>query len=265
MNTLDPDLDLCRRFLQKQPPPGRLLLCSVTGSHLYGFPSPDSDVDIKGVYLQPTVDLLGLGRPAETHDVTETLEGVECDLTTNEAKQALLLLLAGNGNMLERILSPFQIVQTPELSELHDLAVGSLSKVSYHHYAGYFRGMQEEHKRTKPTRAKSMLYTFRVALTGIHLLNTGEVQPNLSVLADIYHKTVVKDLIQQKQLSQEHAELSKSDDEMYRKHWPGLEEMLSQSLAKSNLPAETPNKDQCNNWLVALRSKQLLNCYPPSE
>jgi predicted nucleotidyltransferase len=84
-----PDIGLCRRFLEKHPAPGRLLLCSVTGSHLYGFSSPDSDLDIKGIHLGSTRDLLGLGQPARTHNRLEDFEGVECDLTTNEAGLAL--------------------------------------------------------------------------------------------------------------------------------------------------------------------------------
>ena len=55
-----PDLELDRRFLKKNPPPGRVLCCAVTGSHHYGFSSPDSDLDLKGIHLCPTEVLLGL-------------------------------------------------------------------------------------------------------------------------------------------------------------------------------------------------------------
>ena len=97
--SLLPDMDLGRRFLAAQPPPGRVLLCAVTGSHHYGFPSPDSDLDLKGIHLAPTEPLLGLSPVVETHDRLLVFEGTECDLTTHEAQKALLLLLRGNGNI----------------------------------------------------------------------------------------------------------------------------------------------------------------------
>ena len=52
--------------------------------------------------------LLGLDRPQETHDVLTDFEGLEHDLTTHEAAKALTLLLQGNGNVLERLLSSHQ-------------------------------------------------------------------------------------------------------------------------------------------------------------
>ena len=52
------------------------------------------------------------------------------------------------------------------------------------HYRGYFGGMQREHARER--RAKTMLYAYRVALTGIHLLETGEVEMDVGVTAPRY-------------------------------------------------------------------------------
>ena len=104
---LTPDLEVAREFVAANPRLGRILLCAVSGAHMYGFPSADSDLDLKGIHLAPTRELLGLRPDVAVHDLTDIPSGVECDLTTNEAGSALSLLLNGNGNMLERILSPF--------------------------------------------------------------------------------------------------------------------------------------------------------------
>ncbi len=63
---LTPDLEIGRRFVDGNKPPGQMLLCAVTGSHHYGFPSPDSDLDLKGIHLSPIESLLGLEDPVET-------------------------------------------------------------------------------------------------------------------------------------------------------------------------------------------------------
>ena len=86
------DLAVARGYLAHNPPPGQLLLCAVSGAHLYGSPSPDSDLDLKGVHLVPTTSLLGLNPSTPPHDHTEVFGGVECDLTTNEAADALRLV-----------------------------------------------------------------------------------------------------------------------------------------------------------------------------
>ena len=35
------------------------VVVSLSGAHAYGFPSPDSDLDLKAVHLAPTKSLLG--------------------------------------------------------------------------------------------------------------------------------------------------------------------------------------------------------------
>ncbi|HEY8374964.1 MAG TPA: nucleotidyltransferase domain-containing protein, partial [Nannocystis sp.] len=178
-----PDLELGRRFLLTCAVPGDVLQCGVTGSHAYGFSSPDSDLDLKGVFIAPTRALLGLRRPNDAVERLTTFEGLECDLSLIEVGRALALLLAGNGNMLERLLTPFQLYTSPEVEELQALARGAISRRFIRHYQGFFRGTCREHERSQPPRAKGLLYAYRVALTGVHLLRTGELETDLRRLA----------------------------------------------------------------------------------
>jgi uncharacterized protein len=248
---LTPDLGVARSFIALHPPPGRLVLCAVSGAHMYGFPSVDSDLDLKGIHLVPTRTLLGLRPDTAPHDLTDVHDGVECDLTTNEAGSALALLLKGNGNMLERILSPFQLTSGEELSDLQDLARRSVSRAFVHHYAGFFRGCQREHER-EPT-AKSLLYSYRVALTGIHLLQTGRLEANLTVLAPEHGYPDVVDLVALKQAGTEHALLPGDLDEHHRGRWNGLEQALDEAAVTSLLPLVAPNAAEFDAWLVATR------------
>jgi len=45
---------------------GKLLYLTISGAHLYGFPSPDSDVDYRGCYLYDTNHILGLRSAKDT-------------------------------------------------------------------------------------------------------------------------------------------------------------------------------------------------------
>lgn len=245
---LIPDLDISRRFLRARPAPGVVLQCAITGAHSYGFPSEDSDLDIKGMHLAPTRDVLGLGKLRDAHDALEIFEGVECDLTTHEAKAALALLLNGNGNMLERFTSSYQLVEGAE--SLAELARESVSKVSYKHYNGYLKGMRHEHGLKH--RAKTALYCYRVALTGTHLMKTGEIEPNLTILAPQYGHDV-QELIEFKR---EHGEKCSLPADLDAKHvaaFEGLEEGLAVAHASSSLPETPPNRDAVEAWLIERR------------
>src|SRR5439155_222433 len=56
----------------------------LSGAHAYGFPSPDSDLDLKAIHIEKTEALLGLDPPIATFDRAEIIEGVEIDYTSNE-------------------------------------------------------------------------------------------------------------------------------------------------------------------------------------
>jgi uncharacterized protein len=252
---LTPDLDLAREFVASNPSPGRLMLCAVSGAHMYGFPSADSDLDLKGIHLVATRALLGLRPDVAVHDLTAFHRGVECDLTTNEAGSALSLLLNGNGNMLERILSPFQLTLTDEVLELQELARRSVSRSFVRHYAGFFRGCQREHERE--ATAKTMLYGYRVALTGVHLLRSGLLEPNLTVLAPTFGYHDVADLVALKQTGTEHGPLPADLDEHHRGRWPELEQALVDAEAESTLPVAAPNTFEIEAWLISTRLSAL--------
>lgn len=257
MRTIEPDLELGKRFVRRNPPPGELVFCAVSGAHLYGFPSPDSDLDLKGAHLAPTEEFLGLGLPPGAHNRFEVFEGTECDLTTLELGKVLALVLQGNGNVVEQILSPHQLEPGPLLEEVRALARGALSKKLYRHYNGFFRGMRREHDLTERPKAKTLLYSFRVALTGIHLLRTGEVLPHLPSLVELYGPPEIRDVLDLKTGGDEQSRPSGELDARLRQEWPRCQRALDDALSRSSLPDQSPNEVEIERWLVELRKAQL--------
>src|SRR5260370_20346811 len=81
--------------------PQRLLFVTVSGAHLYGFPSPDSDVDLRGVHLLPAEALLGLDQGPATIERMEP-GPPEGDLVTHDAAKFFRLLLRPDGHVLEQ-------------------------------------------------------------------------------------------------------------------------------------------------------------------
>ncbi|MEV7613235.1 nucleotidyltransferase domain-containing protein [Streptomyces sp. NPDC089799] len=161
-----------------QPDP--LLFATVSGAHLYGFPSRDSDVDLRGVHLLPAEELLGLREPEETRSRMWTRDGVEMDLVTHDLRKFVRLMLRRNGYVLEQLLSPLVVHTSGTHAELVALAPGVLTS----HHAHHYRGFAETQWRLfgKTGELKPLLYTFRVLLTGIHLMRSAEVQADLPTL-----------------------------------------------------------------------------------
>lgn len=246
-----PDLALAERFLTQHGPAHPVLLCGVTGAHIYGFPSADSDIDMKGVHLAPTRSLVGLRTHAPAHDRLQVFEGVECDLTTHELGHALALLLRGSGNVLERVLSPIQLVRSAEVDALQALVRGAVNRGFVRHYTGFFHGMQREHRLHR--RAKTALYSYRVALTGAHLMRTGRLETDVRVLAD-GRFPLVSELVAYKAGAAEKARIPASLDAGVQEDWPALEAELARALDRSPLPDQVPNRAAIEAWLLELRA-----------
>ena len=79
----------------------------VSGAHLYGFPSPDSDWDLRGVHVLPPARWSGSRKGRDTLTIEEKRDGFELDLVTHDVKKFFGLLLRRNGYVLRAaVLAP---------------------------------------------------------------------------------------------------------------------------------------------------------------
>ena len=174
---LEVDLPAMRQYVEKLD--YRPLFVTVSGAHLYGFPSADSDVDLRGCHQLPLRDVVGLDMPNETLEHKTVLDGTEVELVSHEIAKYLRLLVRNNGYILEQILSPIVVMGQEFLDELRPLAVRCITRHHYHHYRGFYATQRKLLEKENPKRAKPLLYAYRVLMTGIHLLRTGEIEANL--------------------------------------------------------------------------------------
>ena len=72
---------------QVEAHPYPLVFATISGAHLYGFPSPDSDYDLRGVHLLPLEEVVGLDMGQETVEKSGLEDGIELDLVTHDAKK----------------------------------------------------------------------------------------------------------------------------------------------------------------------------------
>jgi predicted nucleotidyltransferase len=240
-----------REIAANQPYP--LLFATISGAHLYGFPSPDSDYDLRGAHILPTTEVVGLDTGPETLEISEVRDGIELDLVTHDVKKFFLLLLKKNGYVLEQLYSPLVVHMTPEYEELKAVARGCITRHHSHHYLGFAKTQWRLFEKKHPRRVKPLLYTFRVLLTGIHLMRTGEVEANLVHLNDEFKLPYVPDLIQRKLDGPEKAVLADADVTFYRSEYDRLRQALEDAHQASKLPEMPTSYAALNDLLARVR------------
>ena len=154
--------------------PYPLLFVTVSGAHLYGFPSPDSDYDLRGAHLLPVREVVGLEVGEETVERPGFRDGLEIDLVTHDARKFFSLMLRKNGYVLEQLYSPLVLLTTPAHEELKRIGSDCITRHHAHHYFGFAQTQWGLFEKEHPRRVKPLLYVYRVLLTGIHLIARGE-------------------------------------------------------------------------------------------
>jgi predicted nucleotidyltransferase len=250
------DARVCERVLAEESALRRHVVVALSGAHAYGFPSPDSDLDLKSIHVAPTSRVLGLKRVKETSERFEVVDGVEIDYTSNEIRPVLAGIIAGNGNYIERVLGALICQSSPAHESLRPLVEASISRRVYRHYRGFAGSQRRAFVSAAEPTAKKLLYVLRTALTGTHLLRTGELRVDLSTVAQEYGFGHADELIETKRRG-ERVVLAESDRERWRADLDRLFAVLDQAHEESSLPDEAPNQAELDRWLVELRMSSM--------
>ena len=131
-----------------QPYP--LLFATISGAHLYGFPSPDSDYDLRGAHVLPLESVVGLEVQNETVQDERVIEGLEMDIVSHDVKKFFGLLLKKNGYVLEQLYSPLIVHTTPEHAELKEICSSGCKSAHY-----YRRTLQVHRQVSRCSRCRS--------------------------------------------------------------------------------------------------------------
>lgn len=247
---IDPRL---ARQVAEHPYP--LMFVTISGAHLYGFPSADSDYDLRGVHLLPLAEVVGLSVRHETVEKSGIHDGLEIDLVTHDVRKFFGLLLKKNGYVLEQLLSPLVVHTTPEHEDLKALAAGCITKHHAHHYLGFAETQWKLFAKADPPHVKPLLYVYRVLLTGIHLMRTGEVEANLPRLNETARLPYISELIARKTGGPEKGRLDQADLAFHEQEYQRLRATLEQFFEQTHLPEAPRAAGALNDLLVRIRLK----------
>ncbi len=229
-----------------------LIFATISGAHLYGFPSPDSDYDLRGCHLLPLDELLSLEPRRETLSLDSKTDGFELDLVTHDMRKFLSLMLCKNGYVLEQLLSPWVVHSTPAHEELVALAPGCITHHHMHHYKGFAMNQRKLFQQESPRRVKPLLYVYRVLLTGIHLMNTGRIEANLVTLNNERHLPGIAELVEQKTTTNEQSTFDESTSHIHARMIDKLFVELEEAGKKSSLPERPSVRRELDALLIRM-------------
>ncbi|UOR06648.1 nucleotidyltransferase domain-containing protein [Hymenobacter aerilatus] len=141
----------------------RILYASESGSRAWGFPSPDSDYDVRFLYSHSPDWYLTLDAGPDTLNFPVD---DELDLAGWELRKALKLLRGGNAALFEWLQSPVVYREAAGFRE----ALGSLlpafwnPRAGLNHYLGLMRRGVEDDLTTEHVRLKRLFYALRSTL-----------------------------------------------------------------------------------------------------
>jgi len=232
----------------------RLFSLMLSGSHLYGFNSPDSDIDLRGIFVYNTNKFLGLELPK---DVIEIKAG-NYDIVLFEIKKALNLAFKGNCNELEHLMTR-QIYTTSDFLELLEELVLNKTGI-YNSYKGlstynYKKFIMQGRKNT----VKKYLYVFRGLMAGIYALEMQKIEPNIETLNKHFKISEVKVLLKLKRNGKENESIPDSlDTGGVEKQIERLFKRIDRAFRRTKL--SEPDEDDrkaLNKFLIQVRKKHI--------
>ena len=202
----------------------RIVYACESGSRAWGFASPDSDYDIRFLFVRPERFYLSVIPGTEAIDLP--LEG-DLDAGGWDVRKAAGLLGKSNGALVEWLHSPIVYRAAPGfLDRWRSVAVDVFSpKASADHYRGLAKQMLHAKLSSPQVRAKDYLYALRSTLAARWVLDGRGIPPvpfaELLPMADDAVRALVPDLLR-------HKEATAESERMERV--PALDEFLHSAM-----------------------------------
>lgn len=238
---------------------------AVTGSHLYGFDSPDSDIDVRGIHVAPAEEYAYLQTPAEevTINMDGTTEGFEAysevDLRSYELKKFGSLLEGANYNIIELVFeAPTVMNGMPlEMDALQDFIRDFLPMNVPHAYLGmaksnYYKHLDPEKTDGYDPRPKKFLYVYRGLLGAQYVLSNEDIEADIHQLAedvDGGEPGLVDDLVAHKRESDE----STVPDDLEKRARSAITSQFN-TLDELPEPDKSGYRDAIDDWMRKVRT-----------
>lgn len=218
----------------------RVLFAVESGSRAWGFASPDSDYDVRLVYVRKSAEYLRLER---TRDVIEWKLDDTLDINGWDLSKFLRLMRASNPSVFEWLASPIVYCEKSAFSRVRELARRCYSPAtSAHHYYGMAKGTYNSHLLGERVSLKKYLYVTRALLAVRWAASSDEPVPMefarlVDCLLEKELQPLIQEVVAEKMLSGEH---------VGHERIPWLDRWISDAFA------------ECENLLPTVRKRHTM-------
>ncbi len=175
----------------------KMLYACETGSRAWGFPSPDSDYDIRFIYMHERDWYLSLNQQKDTIEIKDG----ELDITGWDLRKCLTLLKKSNAPLIERFQSPIEYFAVPQFKDdFKKLVKNYYSPIAvfYHHHS-LAKKFWEELRDKEEFKLKSYFYLIRSLLSCNWIIKDAAVLPmdieGLMLYVEDDYKSKLRELI----------------------------------------------------------------------
>ena len=219
-----------------------ILLAIESGSRAWGFASPDSDYDVRFIYMRPMEEYLRLDSPKDT--IEWQLDDV-LDINGWDLRKALIQFKKGNATLFEWSNSPVVYKRTDTWDKIYQVAKSYFSaKTGIYHYYGTARNTYETYLQDELVKYKKYFYALRPLLACKYIEEYNCPPPvlfNDLLKLDLPHelRQGIDELLEMKKVTQE------SD---LNPQIPVIQEFIARELIKQKELADKTVDDHNKDW-----------------
>jgi predicted nucleotidyltransferase len=224
----------------------QILYACETGSRGWGFASPDSDFDVRYIFVYPRERYLSVFEPPEQFTQMLEADGEELDFSGWELGKLLLLLSKSNATPYEWLQSPIVYQEVPEFREaLFSLGAEYLNpRTLIHHYLGICHKSMHTGIDGDQINIKKYFYVLRPLLAAKWAADKRSVPPMQfrPLLNQLDESMPVRQLIEQLWIAKEQAK-----EGAYTPLLPEIQHFVAEEMARCKELADAMESNPRNS------------------
>lgn len=220
----------------------KILHAVESGSRAWGFASPDSDYDVRFIYVRPQADYL---RIDDLRDVIEWQLDEVLDINGWDLKKALKQFARGNATLYEWCGSPIVYRTTDEWERIREASTAYFSeKSAVYHYYGTANSTYQGYLKGDTVKYKKYFYALRPLLAARYIEEYHEAPPVL--FSDLLKMDIPEEL---REAIDELLEIKKNTVEGEENpQMPVIREFIESEIARQNVISDKLPDDHNRDW-----------------
>ena len=235
----------------------QILYACESGSRAWGFPSPDSDYDVRFIYIHSLEWYLSIHERSD--HITLPVDADNLDIVGWDIRKVLGLMKKSNASVFAWMLSPI-IYQNQKgfVEKLREFAPQYFApRAAIHHYLGLTRKIVQTELQKERVNIKKYFYVLRPLLCAKWITEKHEAPPMLfQELLPLIEENrvllqVIEDLLQRKERALEGEMIAR----IPLIHQFAEKELVHLNQAAKELPKTQPDGEPLNEWFRSLLLK----------